>query len=577
VSTAVNNRQVVVALTGGEIVYFEMTDQLNEYTDRKDMNHEVVAMALQRVSENETRTRFLAIALTDKTVRIVSLDPKDCLTPLSMQAFNAPAYSLSFVKSLNQVVSLNVGLENGLFLRTVLDNESGDLSDTNIRYLGNSNAPVRVVNYQEDCLIALNEGNNWFVDKEGHLTPLDYQVRLLNASGFNSSLSEGIVAVDSTQLLILQLDMTTGMNHVRKEKLDFTPRKLVDVKLRGYCVIENSRSPNEGGKGSVIRLLNKELKTANKVLLQSNEDAVSLMTMVDAHGRSLVLVGVALNLILNPRSSTGGCIHVYEVTADLELQLLHVTLTDEVPYAICDYSTNSNLIIASILNNLWVYEIGKKMLLKKNQIKGPSRSIINNMTRKGRRIFVSTVSEGVFFVDTQDWSIIAEDCRSRYTTAMTVLDYSTLVVGDKFGNVSVVRLEEEDETIKDKKLKILCTFYVGETLTVLKMTTLSLQECIVYATLSGSIGVLIPFKSKDDQDLLNHLEMHLRQQPTLSGRDHRDFRSYYEPVKNVIDGDLCETYIKLDFKKQKDIAEQMDRTVNDITNKLDTLRAQHAF
>ena len=68
--------QVVIALTGGELVYFEMdqTGQLNEYTERKDMNSEVICMALPRVPVGEQRARFLAVGLADETVRIISLD-----------------------------------------------------------------------------------------------------------------------------------------------------------------------------------------------------------------------------------------------------------------------------------------------------------------------------------------------------------------------------------------------------------------------------------------------------------------------------------------------------------------------
>lgn len=74
---AVNTRQVVIALTGGELVYFEMdiTGQLNEYTERKEMLADVICMALGRVPNNEQRSRFLAVGLADNTVRILSLDP----------------------------------------------------------------------------------------------------------------------------------------------------------------------------------------------------------------------------------------------------------------------------------------------------------------------------------------------------------------------------------------------------------------------------------------------------------------------------------------------------------------------
>lgn len=67
----------MIALNGGELVYFEMdvSGQLNEYTERKDMSGDVICMALGQVPAGEQRCRFLAVGLADNTVRIISLDP----------------------------------------------------------------------------------------------------------------------------------------------------------------------------------------------------------------------------------------------------------------------------------------------------------------------------------------------------------------------------------------------------------------------------------------------------------------------------------------------------------------------
>lgn len=47
-------------------------------------------------------------------------------------------------------------------------------------------------------------------------------------------------------------------------------------------------------------------------------------------------------------------------------------------------------------------------------------------------------------------------------------------------------------------------------------------------------------------DFFLHLEMHLRQDhPPLCGRDHLSYRSAYFPVKDVIDGDLCEQFAQV--------------------------------
>jgi hypothetical protein len=49
---------------------------LNEYTERKEMPGDIVCMALGSVPEGEQRSRFLAVGLSDSTVRIISLDPQ---------------------------------------------------------------------------------------------------------------------------------------------------------------------------------------------------------------------------------------------------------------------------------------------------------------------------------------------------------------------------------------------------------------------------------------------------------------------------------------------------------------------
>ena len=74
------------------------TGQLNEYTERKKMPSEVMCMALGNVAAGEQRSWFLAVGLQDNTVRIISLDPSDCLAPRSMQALPAAAESLCIVE-----------------------------------------------------------------------------------------------------------------------------------------------------------------------------------------------------------------------------------------------------------------------------------------------------------------------------------------------------------------------------------------------------------------------------------------------------------------------------------------------
>jgi splicing factor 3B subunit 3 len=73
-------------------------------------------------------------------VRVLSVDPDDCLQPLSMQALPAKPVSLCINETQGgegeqSTLYLSIGLENGVLLKTVIDPATGDLSDTRTRYV----------------------------------------------------------------------------------------------------------------------------------------------------------------------------------------------------------------------------------------------------------------------------------------------------------------------------------------------------------------------------------------------------------------------------------------------------------
>lgn len=96
---------------------------------------------------------------------------------------------------------------------------------------------------------------------------------------------------------------------------------------------------------------------------------------------------------------------------------------------------------------------------------------------------------------------------------------------------------------------------------------------IVYGTISGGIGVLVPFISASDLDLFAQIEMHMRQlAPSLVGRDHLAFRGAFFPVKDVVDGDLCEQFVALTAEKQRTVSEETDRSVGQLLKNLEDMR-----
>ena len=69
VRAATNERQVVVAMSGGEIIYFELAaaGQLLE-TEKKELGGDIASLDIASIPAGRQRTRFLAVGAFDSTV-----------------------------------------------------------------------------------------------------------------------------------------------------------------------------------------------------------------------------------------------------------------------------------------------------------------------------------------------------------------------------------------------------------------------------------------------------------------------------------------------------------------------------
>jgi splicing factor 3B subunit 3 len=358
---------------------------------------------------------------------------------------------------------------------------------------------------------------------------------------------------------------------------------------------------NSGMWASCVRVMDvTQAKTLDLVELEDNEAAVSLCTCTfrDHSGEIFVCVGTAKNMQLQPRRDTreGGFIHIYRLEGGSKLQLVHKKQVEEVPGAMTGYQGR---LLVGLGRTLRIYDLGKRkmQLLRKCENASFPNNIVSIATH-GERIVVGDVQESVLIVkyNRPDNSlyILADDMVPRWVTSHTILDYNTVAGSDKFGNVFIVRLPDKAAQLDDDptgnravweqgnlngapfKVEPVCNYYVGETVTRVVKAALSPggAEALLYTTTFGTIGCLLPFASREDVDLFSHLEMHMRTyNPPLCGRDHLAFRSFYFPVKNVIDGDLCEQFSQLSTDKQRQIAStELERSVADVQRKIEDIR-----
>lgn len=206
VAVATNERQIAIALSSGEIVYFEVDSDgsLAEYDEKKEISGKVTCLSLGSVPEGRVRSPMLAVGCEDCTVRILSLDPDSTLESKSIQALTAAPSSLSIMamedpSSSSSGLYLHIGLSSGVYLRTRLDEITGELSDTQTRFLGLKAIKLFQVTVKGTaCVLALGT-KPWLAytdPKRGFMmTPLDCGEMEWGCNFRSEQCEEGIIAI----------------------------------------------------------------------------------------------------------------------------------------------------------------------------------------------------------------------------------------------------------------------------------------------------------------------------------------------------------------------------------------------
>lgn len=662
-------------------MYFELdnTGQLMD-VHRKEMRNDIACLAIGPIPEGRQRSLFLVVGSFDNTVRVLSLDPSQPMNQLTLQALPAQPQSLCLVNMMGvnahdtrPSLHLYVGLQNGVMIRSVVDEADGRLSDTRKRFLGTRPVKLfRVTVMGQTAVVALSTRGWLSYNYQGryNMAPLSYEI-LEHCSAFTSEqCPEGLVAISENTLRIVTLERLGELFNQTVVPLRYTPRKLVVHEDTNNLIIietdhnsysykvkkellktlqmdddddedeemggekkekkdddeegegdEEDSGPSEAFVGSPQAGLNKwascirivdpvQGDTVSLLELEDNEAAFSMCTIrfaakkdgeakEDGLTELYLVVGTVKDYQIIPPKCPAAFLRVYKfVNNDTQLKLVHKTPVDKPPLAMAVFQKR---LIVGMGNLLRIYDLGKRKLLRKCENKQLPTSI-QSIHVMADRIYVADMCESLFLCrfnkQERTLEVFADTDNPRYLTCSTLVDFDTVAAGDKFGNVFVARLPhgvaedmEKDPTGgKTKitgrygdvihvgvphKLTDIAQYHVGEIVTSIQKTTLVTggSEVLFYSTIMGGLGILVPFANREDVDFFTHLEMHLRQESSpLCGRDHLAFRSYYFPVKDCVDGDLCEQYTTLDYERQQVIGEELVRVPAEVSKKLEEIR-----
>lgn len=536
-AASANNSQIVVALHGGNVILFEISvqGQPNEIA-RKEMGDEIKAVALPQ-STSRMGHQFVAVAGSDCSVRILSVQKDHLLRQLSAlyNPYNTPVEGIAVVHMEassgfggdSNPLYLFAGLQSGILIKAELNPQSGLLMDMQSKYLESSSIRLRQVTLADGSngVVSLSK-RPWLscvVSNSVVTVPLHFDEINCISTFSTSTTDHGYLAAVGNRLKVISINHTHITGNMtcfsqNEYKLTYTPRKILvlapppriasdgkslepvlpesqpneplrlailETEQRTYDLAtraeitealkdinvgptksdikqedkEEEVEPDpemigtykaeEGKWGSLIRIINPENGvTHHSCPLDVDESAVSgcVVFFLEFPEQPCLVIGTAYNATLEANSTTLGSIKVFAYDNNFELTLLHSTAVDGSPTAICEYK---GMILVGIGKRVRLYSLGRKKLLRKCEYSAIPQTV-SWIQSIGERIFVGDVLRGFlclrYIAQKTEIMLVCDYIQNTYLSACALLDYSTVIGGDKFGNVSLMRIPAEVET-----------------------------------------------------------------------------------------------------------------------------------
>lgn len=214
VAYAANNRQVAVALSSGEIYYFECDSDgsLAKAEEELSLEHTVTCIAIPDVPEGHVRSSWMAVGTSDQSIRIYNLSPDNegnILVNISLQQVSSQPCALAINNMKDNSPNgysqyLHIGLRSGVYIRSILEDYSGEIGATRRRFLGP--APVRFarITAAGDPAVIVMTSRPWLSYAHPQTgtfctTPLNY-MPFEAAWNFEGSAFKGVICVNANEL-----------------------------------------------------------------------------------------------------------------------------------------------------------------------------------------------------------------------------------------------------------------------------------------------------------------------------------------------------------------------------------------
>lgn len=653
--------KILIINTNNQIEFFKYNSQSNEVESesRADLDQEVICLCIFG-STGRSGSLMAAIGFADSTIKIYSLDLKSSLTRLSLLVLQSSPTCIEFSDGHLLIGSAN-GRLNRVYVDPMTgalgEIRVRNLGSRPIKIFKNIN--LKMDSGQEGSKNQSNSASNqgfficgeqtYFVLEETELfefvsVNLNETNKIRSICPIENKIGDRCfmyITESGTMKIVQILNEKKGAYKDKSMALNHTGRKIIINKENLSLIVLESQNRVHDKLTFARKLekLNTHLEEKLGIRVDFGPDHLKLLTFQPKHtqwasnisiinpftfarlftldlpnqkhiisaqiaqfkefeNQQTLLVSVCEEHDILKNTFKNAFIIAYAFEENNKrLSQTNITKTDD----ICtDMHGFRGKLLVGCGSYLRLYDMGKKQLLKKCEFK-KKFTLINGIKTINQRIWVSDAMDSIHLIRFDDelnqFSEVADDILPRYVTCFEILDYNTVAVGDKFGNLFVLRLVQgaEDDQVKDlasynlrwengylngapSKFEQLCTFYDVNLITSIQkiMNVRNKFEYLLVTNIEGKVFALLPFETKSDLDFFRHFELLMRMDEDnkhfVTGRNHLLYRGYYCAVKDVTDGDLCQTFLKYQPGEKKVIEESLERTHTEILKKLEDVR-----
>lgn len=604
--------QAVLALSSRELVYFELDadDKLVECGERREMGSQITSLCLGKPRDGQLRFPYILVGGRNQTLTI--LHAESGMKVVNEENLSSVPTSL-LVFEMDSLYA-HIGMENGVYARLRMDPITGELTNPRNQYLGPKSVTLSMLHINNQDVVAACSTRTYI----GYTSATDLAITALSKPTFDAICGfyshdvpeDGAIGVAGDSLTIFTIDQLDSSLLIESIPLRYTPKDMTTGEMIYVAEADNDTvSPykkgvsyeddednyqqfgydrKDGQWASCVQVVS----VANKAVGQTIEldgEAAFKLAQVHISGQKYVVVSTATAQQFMPNRSKETYLRTYRVESDGSLSFVHKTQTQHLALALCEFQGK---LLVGMGNLLCLYDLGTKQLLKKCTGELGCREIVDLQAR-GSEVFVSDANDGARLVcyrsASNSFESVVDDTISRHVTRSLTLDKNTIAVGDRFGEISVLRCPKESQSFLDGfqgklegkfngsafRFETLVSFYVGDVITSLRKGSLSIggDEYILYSGLQGTIGCLRPLKTVKDVNFFRELQKQVSSElPTLTGREWLKYRGYYIPVKGCIDGDLLEEYLGMSWEKRSRIAKKMEREPREIDRRVAEMR-----